>query len=362
MPKLAERIEALTAELVAIPSIDREEEVQQSVAAILQNCGFDCRFQEVAPGRPNLIASRGRSGPFICSHADVHPPHSQPDPWKCRRSGGLLFGRGVLDAKGQIAALLAAVEAAPDKEATVVITCDEETGGKGSELLELPDELRPARGGIVLEPTNLQVCVAQAGCIDIRLEAHGVPTHMATPGAGASAIDFVLERIESLKGCSFLNASHPLLPPPWLHIGRMTGGEHLWRLADHASAEVSITLLPGVDPQAARDEVDHRLNESAARFAGRGASATHEVLDVNEPIEVPADLPVADALQSAAGGSLPTGGMPSWTDAAHLLLKHNIPCVVFGAGDLSLAHSNREQVRLDDLVRLAEIISAVLRR
>jgi acetylornithine deacetylase/succinyl-diaminopimelate desuccinylase-like protein len=54
--------------------------------------------------------------------------------------------------------------------------------------------------------------------------------------------------------------------------------------------------------------------------------------------------------------------MPSWTDAGHLLTKHDQPCVVFGAGALASAHSDRESVAIGDLVRLSEILSRVLTR
>ena len=45
-------------------------------------------------------------------------------------------------------------------------------------------------------------------------------------------------------------------------------------------------------------------------------------------------------------------GMSSWTDAGYLYMKHRLPCVVFGAGQLAPAHSNHEWIEVADLVRL----------
>jgi acetylornithine deacetylase/succinyl-diaminopimelate desuccinylase-like protein len=53
--------------------------------------------------------------------------------------------------------------------------------------------------------------------------------------------------------------------------------------------------------------------------------------------------------------------MPSWTDAGNLLAHHNLPCVVFGAGDLASAHSDLEWVKADDLVRLTEVLQRLLK-
>jgi acetylornithine deacetylase/succinyl-diaminopimelate desuccinylase-like protein len=53
--------------------------------------------------------------------------------------------------------------------------------------------------------------------------------------------------------------------------------------------------------------------------------------------------------------------MPSWTDAAYLYLKHGLPCVVFGAGELTTAHSDLETVAVSDLVRLTDALRALLR-
>jgi acetylornithine deacetylase/succinyl-diaminopimelate desuccinylase-like protein len=356
-PVDAQRIAELTAALVALPSHETEGEVQSFLAERLDAAGFACTLQEVAPGRANLIAVRGEGGPFICSHADTHPPHNHADPTTCRRSGDVLIGRGVLDAKGQIAALVAAAEAQPQAPATVVICCDEEFGGLGSQHVELPEDVDREQGGIVLEPTELRVCTAQSGAIDVRLEANLTPGHAyAEPG---SAIDVVLEAIEALRGSPALRARHPLVPAPRLHVGTIAGGEHLWRRGRRAEVEAAVGLVPGVDATDAAEDVRARLDTVAAAWKHRG-SVIYDVLDVSEPIEVPSSLPIVDRLAAALGRPVEPAGMPSWTDAGNLLIHHSLPCVVFGAGALETAHSDREMVSLADLVRLGDVLARLL--
>ncbi len=350
-----ERVIELTTALVAFPTHEREADAQAFLASILEAAGFDCRLQEVAPGRPNLIARRGSSGPFLCSHIDVHPPHAHPDPWTARVDGDVLIGRGVLDAKGQVAAIVAACEAERDADACVLITCDEEFAGLGSLHADVPDGPWFDDGGIVCEPTGFRVCTAQMGNVDVHLEADAPPHHAYSIEAGGSPVHAILAAIESLDSCAFLKSRHPLLPQPRLNIGRIRGGEHAWRAPAHAELHATMGVVPGTSIEDAIADVTKRVGEMTGRWASRGVTIAGGVTDSSEPVEMPDDLPIAKRL-----GADPSG-MPSWTDAAYLYLKHDLPCVVFGAGELTTAHSDFETVDVADLVQLSETLRGVLR-
>ena len=360
MSAVTDRLIELVSALVEIPTHEREEEAQRLIATWLEECGFRCELQAVAPGRPNLVARRGDGGPFLCSHVDVHPAHDHPDAFRVRHEDDTIIGRGVLDAKGQIAALVCACEAAADAPALVAITCDEERGGLGSAGLRLPDGPWAAHGGIVLEPTDFSVCTAQSGHIDLVVRAAATPVHAYAPEGTGSPVAAVLAAVDALETSSFLAARHPLLPPPRLHVGRIHGGEHLWRRPARASAEVALGLVPGIDFDRAQDEVRGRLDDLGRRWTSRGADFSYDIVDASEPIEVAADLPVVGRLEKALGEQVQPAGMPSWTDAGYLLLRHGLPCVVFGAGDLTPAHSDHEWVRVGDLQRLSEVLARLI--
>ena len=359
-PTVSERITDLTTTLVASPSYESEAGVQELIASRLQECGFTCTLAEVAPGRPNLVARRGDGGTFLCSHADTHPPHGHPDPFTCQKQGELLVGRGVLDVKGQIAALVTALEDEDDAPATVAITCDEEALGMGSEHLEIPEGPWFTDGGVVLEPTDMRVCTVQTGHIDVAVEVSGTPGHVYGDEASGSPIAAVLAAADALETCGFLSVRHPLLPPARTQINRINGGEHLWRRPARARIEIAMSIVPGVVVEDAVAEVRDRLDDVAQRWGARGTSFLYDVLDWSRPIEVPADLPIATRLARAMDATLEPAGMPSWTDAGHLLTKHGLPCVIFGAGELGPAHSDFEWVRLADLERLAGVLRGLL--
>jgi acetylornithine deacetylase/succinyl-diaminopimelate desuccinylase-like protein len=356
-----ERIVEVTTDLVAIPTYETEGAAQAYLAEVLEAAGFDCTLQEIAPDRPNLFARRSGGGTFVCSHIDTHPPHGHPEPFACRRRGEVLLGRGVLDAKGQIAALVAAVEADPDAPVTIAITCDEEYGGLGSEGLEIGKGPWHTEGGIVLEPTGFRVCVAQGGHIDLRLEASANATHTYAHTGQPTPIDIVLDSVEALHRLPLLETRHPLLPPPRVHLGTIRGGEHLWRTPARASAEVAIGLVPGIGEDEARAQVRDAIESVARTWNVEGASLLYDIVDASAAIEIPPDLPIVQRLRSVLKPHAQLAGMPSWTDAANLLQRHDVPCVIFGAGELETAHSNLEWVTTDDLVRLASTLVDVFR-
>ena len=359
---MLERIVDVTTDLVAIPTYETEGTAQAHLAEILEAAGFECTLQEIAPDRPNLIARRGDAGgTFVCSHMDTHPPHGHPEPFVCRRRGEVLVGRGVLDAKGQIAALVAAVEADPDAPVTIAITCDEEFGGLGSERLDIGDGPWRADGGIVLEPTGFRVCVAQGGHVDLSVEASAPATHAYAQSGHPSPIDVVLDAVEALRGLPFLARRHPLLAPPRVHLGTIHGGEHLWRTPERANAEVAIGLVPGVGEEEAREQIAATIESVTRSWNVEGGSFLFDIADASPAIEIPHDLPIVRRLFSVVGADAEVAGMSSWTDAANLLLHHDVGCVVFGAGELETAHSNLESVTTTDLVRLASTLVDLFR-
>jgi acetylornithine deacetylase/succinyl-diaminopimelate desuccinylase-like protein len=357
-----ERIISLTSDLVAIPTHETEGAAQAYLARILEGCGFHCELQEVEPERPNLVAHRdGAGGVFLNSHIDTHPPHDHPDPFTCRKQGGLLVGRGVLDTKGQIAAMITALEAERDARACVVITCDEERLGSGSAAVSVPEGPWKKDGGVVFEPTDFRICTAQPGNVDIRVGVSAEPTHAYATEPGASAIHAVLSVIEELDTCRFLKVDHPLLGRPRANIGRIEGGEHAWRTPARSLLEMTLGVVPGTDVREAEKEVRGRLEDIARRWGARGMSFLYDIVDTSEPTEVePSQVPIAMKLATAMDTTFEPAGMPSWTDAGYFLTKHDFPCVVFGAGELTTAHSNHETVAIADLLRLAEIIRKTL--
>src|ERR1044072_6097049 len=169
--------------LIAIPSVNPmrpcpgepvEREVADYIESVLRCAGIDCERQTVYEGRENVVgvvhasggAARG-GGLMFNSHMDTVPVANMSiEPFDPIVRDGRVYGRGACDAKGPIAAMLAAVTAYAERRerpATVVFAAmaDEEFAFSGA--WKLVEREWPVSACVVGEPTRLALIVAHKG-------------------------------------------------------------------------------------------------------------------------------------------------------------------------------------------------------
>ncbi len=339
---------AVLERLVAVPSDRGEEALQRLVADLLVGAGFRVTLRPIAPGRPNLLAVRGRGGPVFCTHADTVPPFEHPDPYRLRRVRGRLIGRGVVDAKGQLAAAVAAALAS-NQPLSLAVTADEEGDGSGSRRLRLPSSAR-RDGVLVLEPTGMAVCTEQVGFVDLELRSEGPSGHVDGSSA-PDPLEAVLGAIERLRAHPVACRPHPRYGRPWLRVGVVEAGDDAWRVPARARAVVHLAVFPGTSMQEVRQAV--------RGLAGRRVRVRLD--DEGPPISSPPSRmqrAVVAALRAVTARA-PSRLMRSWTDAQHLGTR-GYPWVVLGAGDLGPAHSATEWVAERDLRMLYEVLRRLI--
>ena len=109
--RLRARVRELAAILVQTPTPSgNEAALYPFLTGVLQACGFRVERQMTSLGRENLVARRGQSTLLFSAHVDTYPAYTHPEPYRLRQENDRPIGRGVADCKGQIAALLCAVE------------------------------------------------------------------------------------------------------------------------------------------------------------------------------------------------------------------------------------------------------------
>jgi acetylornithine deacetylase/succinyl-diaminopimelate desuccinylase len=340
----------LLEELITRPTPSGEESRLLSfLKEFLKEAGFILREEEVFPKRANLIGERGEGGPLICTHIDTFPALDHPHPYTLKWEGEVVFGRGVVDAKGQIAALLKALSLT-DSPCQVAFTVDEEKGGKGSEALNLNPPF-----AVVLEPTELNIAVAEAGSLEVKVEVWGKEAHIDCPEEGENAIHRVFEIFGKLKLLPFMQRRHKFFKRSWANIALIKGGKDVGVLPDGCEALIEASILPSVKTFEAVSQVESLMVQEGA---------FHEILDISPPFEINPSEKVVRKLINAGSKVLSTKprlmGFPSWTDAQNLAAK-GIPSVVFGAGSLSSAHTKEEKVSLSELELLTQILVEFLR-
>lgn len=351
--KYSGRLLYLAGELIKIPSVaGRESMLIERVAEELRKVDFTVQNQPVlGTGGANLVASRGSGGPWFVTHADVYPAYEHPDPFHPRiENEDWLVGRGAVDTKGQIAALLHGLQHTSGP-ANVSIVVDEERLGRGSELLRVPLD---SQGVVVLEPTNLKLGVAEAGSIGLEVSVTWRPVHGSMPWKGNSAIDLAFQQYERLRNLSFTRHKHPLFDVGgWINLGRIDGGNDTMVVPSRCFMEMELGFSPGLSAQEVAKQVHESLSE---------AESVH-MADIWEPWEADLNAEIIKGLESSYAevtNDKPLHwGVPSWTDAANIIRK-GVSTVVFGAGDLADAHTWHEAMPLFEMESLSGIIARLI--
>jgi acetylornithine deacetylase len=269
--------------------------------------------------------------------------------------------------KGGVVANLFALRAlrqagfAPAGDVIVESTISEEDGGAGALAAVLHGYL--ADGALISEPTNLAIVTAQGGALMFRLEVQGLAAHACVRDEGVSAVEkFALLHKGLLAFEDRRNAeiSHPQyagmrIKAP-INIGIVRGGSWASTVPESLTAEGRAGLVPGEDLETFKSELAAEIGRLANDDPWlRDHRPQVTWLDGQfAPAGVPVDSPLVAALSQAwqATSSSPARieAVTYGADMRHFVNTGGVPCVMFGAGDVRLAHAPDESIPLDDLL------------
>ena len=343
---------------------------------------FDC-----GDGQENLWFETGPEatgngdGLLLCGHVDVVPatePEWTGDPFTLRIEGDRAIGRGVCDMKGfdaiAINVLRSAAEAGEIRQPlAVLLTCNEEIGTVGAGLFAEQWGNRPIpRRTVVGEPTSERAVQGHKGHLSLSIEVGGRGCHTGFPDRGVNAVERAIpvlqalrdlreEMIEERTASSELFAETPF---PVLTMATIDAGSAINVMPDRCTLRVGARLLPGQD---------------AAAFLPRLAAAIEAAgvaVEVREGFQhpVPAgEMPLAeDACLITATNDTPSyaidpsspflaevraiaedvdgRGVNFGTDAGRLV-PLGCRSVIWGPGDISVAHRPDEWISIEEMTR-----------
>lgn len=354
---------------VATPSHDGVDEMRELVRSVLADRGVASRADEAG----NLVASRGaaresaadagqRDGPHLLlnTHLDTVSPHVAFD-----RDGDRLRGRGACDAKGPLAAMLAAFLATDPAggRLTLALTPDEEVYSTGARaLVDRSDSpVQDVDAVIVGEPTRLDVCTAAPGRFEGTIELAGERAHAAQPGSGRNAVDAlsdVLVALETFDERDDVPADHPQLGDPTLTPTVVDGGDATNQVPATARLTVDRRPVPPEDPDAFRRTLLAHLRERVSSNVGISFTFTERPTPFLESWATDRSHPVVERLAAESGGAIRPFGAA--TEASYFATA--APTVVFGPGKLvdddgPVAHADREYVDAEAVRAAAESLS-----
>jgi acetylornithine deacetylase len=330
----------LTGELVAIESITYYEGAAGDfLAEFLAGRGWEVEKMEVppptdsAPGGPrwNVYAGpAGESADLVFStHMDTVPPFIP-----FREDEEFLYGRGVCDAKGIMAAQIAAAEAlrAQGLRVGLLFVAGEERDSAGAKVAN--ENPRGSRFLINGEPTDNRLAIASKGALRSILRATGTMAHSAYPELGESAVHKLVEVLARV-----LKLELPVtedVGPTTVNIGLLNGGRAPNVIADKAEAQVLTRLVGDSAP------VRQAILQAAEGLA-----------EVDFTLEIP-------FIRLRAVPGLPTM-IAKFTTDIPWLSNWGEP-LLLGPGSIHVAHTPDERIAKRELLEAVELYVRVARQ
>jgi acetylornithine deacetylase len=307
----------------------REETAGQWLADRLRQLGYIVSMQPVARGCANVVATLDAPIVVLSTHFDCVPPF-----FPSRVEDGRLYGRGACDAKGILAAQVAAAErlrASGERRVGLLFVVGEERGSDGAAAA---NGIAPGSKFLINgEPTDSLLASATRGVLRIRLRARGRAAHSAAPDQGESAIDKLIDALVLLRTLPL--PSDPDLGSTYYTVGVIDGGVAPNVIPPHASAEVLFRTIGSAD-----DILDR-------------VRALEPLVAVEEVLRV---APIR--MHTVPG--FETRVFPFTTDVP-LLDRWGAP-LLFGPGSFLVAHTDIEHVRLDELYAAVGAYESIVRQ
>ena len=353
-----------------------EAAAAELAAEAMRGFGWAPELVEVAPGRPNLIATLvGGAGPgptlALEGHLDVvtegDPEEWSVDPFGGEIRDGRLYGRGAADMKAGVAAMIHGARAlelaGPFPGALrLLVLADEEGMMLGAKHAVASGALSGVSGVIVCEPEGGEICPTSKGALRLLFELRGKMAHGAMPDRGHSPIPAAAELVaEIARVQDRLQADpgrHPSLGLPYLTPTVVMAGslEQMNVSPSSATLAVDVRTVPGVDHPGLIRALEDAGQSLGARF---GVQVGLLVLDDRPPVETPAQDPLLLALARAHaevwGRPAALGGVPGTTDGTIITRDAGVPSVVYGPGGKWIAHQADEFVEVEEIPRYARV-------
>jgi acetylornithine deacetylase len=322
----------LTRKLVDIESTTGTEgAVGAEIYDELCRLGYTTHKMPVAHERFNVLATLDERPPQLVfsTHMDTVPPFIPSS-----EDENNIYGRGSCDAKGIIAAQIAACQRLRQEGAAVgmLFLVGEERDSMGAKVAnESPLGSRFLING---EPTENKLAVASKGALRVEIVAHGRMAHSAYPELGESAIEKLLIALERLRTMPL--PSHPHVGPCTLNIGLIEGGR-----------------APNVIPDHAKAQLLYRLVGPAEALRGQITGCMAGVAEVEFVLEIP-----FVQLQTVPGVETMVA---SFTTDIPALSRWGTP-LLLGPGSIHVAHTEREYISKKQLHDAVDLYCSVARQ
>jgi acetylornithine deacetylase len=367
--RMSELVETLR-QLVAIDSTSTKSNIPmiEFLESRLMPLGFVCtrlNYDDGGIPKANLIATFGEGIPEVAlvGHTDCVPFDEN---WKealiLTEKDAKLFGRGSCDTKAFIACALHAASATHKnlkKPMALIFTADEELGCVGAKKL-VQAGLGKSKRAVIGEPTSLRPIRANKGYCLAEIDIHGKEGHSAYPDTGRNA-NFAaarfLTKLETYSKTKLRIEKRTDFEPPFatLNVGMLQGGKAKNVIAGNCRITLEWRPLPNQNTQEVLRDVEALIAE--CKIDEPQFEATVRPLRTDIGFDTALDIDVVQFLAKVTGKKPDTVAFGTEGPQMTALGAHS---VVFGPGDITVAHQTGEYVPVGELHRAQEVLQLVL--
>ncbi len=353
-----------------------EKEIGNLIFDTLNSMGCIAKRHYVEGERFNVIGiAEGavKEKILLNGHMDTVPIGKKEDwlfdPFCGNIQNGFLLGRGSADMKSGLAAMIFALEAILKsglvlKEGIMFTgVIDEEGYFKGTRALIEEGKLSDCTVGFVSEPTGLKVGTSLKGGIEYIVQTYGKNAHSAMAFIGDNAIfkmNKVIGAIEEYNKELQGKMDVPVLRFPTANVGKVQGGRWVTMVPDFCEMEFDRQVLPGEKIADIEKEVEEVISKVEKKH---GIEVKCKKVQHFSPWSISNDDPLVKQVRSSYAkifDQKPVCSGVNYYAEVEMLASSGIPSVLFGPGDITLAHSPNEKVNIQEVIDATKVYALLL--
>ncbi len=325
---------------------------EQEIAKLLQEYMVKLDFEDpVIDNKLNVVSVNGNGKPsiFLCGHEDTVPGILE-----VKSNGNIVYGRGAVDAKSSLLALILGAKKAMDYgykgKFLISAASGEESDSKGiNNILETHEKYDFAVFG---EPGgSSNITAGYKGRMLVKVESRSETHHASSAWMNRNAIDTLIDFWDSLRKKYGNNKDFNSITAG---VTKFNGGEYDNMTPEHASMFIDIRYPKAVSEEYIVNELkQHMLELNIDNYSFNIENRTYPYISDMKSTLVTA---FKDAISS--NGMTPKlifkSGSGDMNTLGHLW---NIPAITYGPGDTQMSHTQNEFVDIKDIERCINVIS-----
>ena len=345
--------------------IDSPSGEESRLASFLESemlsLGYDVQIDEMG----NVLGRMGFGGPTIllCGHMDTIPLKIAVS-----SSDGCLYGRGTVDAKASLAAMIVSAKQLIDEgfKGSVLIACTVQEEGDNRGIRAITMSGVKADYAVFGEPTNTRTLTfAYKGCLTLRIRCLTEPGHSSAPWLHENAIEKSMEVYDVLrKATTTLSAVTEGFDALTICIRAINGGQNIGVIPSECSTVIEFRVPPSVEII----KLKERINQNIEAYIKENPKIKilHKFMRSVEPFRADKKSLLVQAFSRTIYEKFKERVIlvkkSGVGDMSYYGKAFNTPVITYGPGNSHLSHTIDEHIKIDEYLLSIEILKASLFR